>query len=61
MKLQLLILVFLLVMFRWWCLYRPRLGTSLHHVMLVGVVYLVVGAFEGIRRVITVTWSDISK
>jgi len=35
------------------CLYRPRLGNSLHHV-LVGIVYLVLGSFEGIRRVITV-------
>lgn len=34
--------------------YRPRLGNSLHYVVLVGVVYLAVGSFEGIRRVITV-------
>jgi len=36
------------------CVCRPRLGNSLHHVVLVGAVYLVVGSFEGIRRVITV-------
>jgi len=39
---------------------RPRLGNSLHHVLLVGVVYLVLGSFEGIRRVITVIMIVIS-
>jgi len=42
------------------CVCRPRLGNSLHHVVLVGVVYLVVGSFEGIRRVITVITVVIS-